>query len=465
MESSDNTVEYVTRLPPYNILKGAHHEDRFVRYELESYCPETLPSLDEYTRGMYSTELHYASFMHYSRPVSTEQHIANLLKSNPFIRDAIILVGEQLTALPKVHLIPTNKMDTVKWIPSSAAGYNYIGPKRDNYPLARKNASRALYHFQRFGDSYRMRPDKAFARSQLALRASPKIRHVWGRAFHHILIESLIGQPLVDMLLHNDNPIYIGRNLIKEMPASISLLASDASSWYYCLDFSKFDASVNRYLVDMAWLILKDMLILEDEWEVNVYNYCRRLFTNTPVVMPDGRLYIVKTGIPSGSFFTQMIDSIVNLILIYALQLRFMGTTVKTYVLGDDSIFATPKMFVTLQEATDFFAPFRMEVSSKSVITNSFVDVIFLGHNFYGSRVSREEFTCLSLALFTEDEVKTPQETILRIASLLYDSGFNSHHMNILLQRLLNHYKIDWTNEILRPVSLQHPFTNLFVLS
>jgi hypothetical protein len=267
------------------------------------------------------------------------------------------------------------------------------------------------------------------------------------------------------MLLLHDNPIYIGRDLIKDLPSSISSLAVDSRPWFYCLDFSKFDASVNHYLVSIAWDIIKEMVEIEDSWELNVYNFCRQLFTNTPVVMPDGRLYIVRTGVPSGSFFTQLVDSIVNLILIYSLQLRFLGRTVKTYVLGDDSIFVLPDHQIDILEASTHLSQFGMTVNiEKSIITDEYCEVVFLGHNFYGSRVTRDEFTCLSLALFTEDEIRTPQETILRIASLLYDSGFNSHHMMILLQRLLTRFKIDWKHELLRPVSVQYPFVNIFKL-
>ena len=61
----------------------------------------------------------------------------------------------------------------------TAAGWGYLGKKDEkNHGLAVKNAYRALrdYHFWR--DKYLFVPYKAFARSQLALKITPKIRHV-----------------------------------------------------------------------------------------------------------------------------------------------------------------------------------------------------------------------------------------------------------------------------------------------
>ncbi|KAF6215866.1 hypothetical protein GE061_000201 [Apolygus lucorum] len=143
---------------------------------------------------------------------------------------------------------PPDNLDAVSWIPSSAAGFGYIGKKADNYLLARKNATRVLTGYSKWKSSYRFSPDKSFARTQLAMRAHPKIRHVWGRAFHHIHIEGLIGQPLLLRLMEVDTPIYIGKDIHKDMPYCILEATADGGTCY-CIDFSKFDASVSSGLV------------------------------------------------------------------------------------------------------------------------------------------------------------------------------------------------------------------------
>uniref|UniRef100_A0A8D8TS15 Genome polyprotein n=1 Tax=Cacopsylla melanoneura TaxID=428564 RepID=A0A8D8TS15_9HEMI len=222
-----------------------------------------------------------------------------------------------------------------------------------------------------------------------------------------------------------DTPIYMGRDIHKDMPYDITRLNSDCP-FYYCLDFSKFDASICHGMVDFAWNFIKDLLVFENEFDYLIYNYCRTLFQNNPIIMPDGRLYIVSAGIPSGSYFTQLIDSIINLQLINMCMYQHCQQMFPIKVLGDDSIFATPESFATFEELHSFFEQFGLSLSDKTVVTRNYLDIVFFGHNFYGSNVTRDEFTCLSLALHIDKEIAGPEETIIRIASLLYDCGFNS---------------------------------------
>lgn len=462
---SDFTVQYLRRLRPYNLLKGGHHEDPFVREILDnSLDKETLEALDNYTRGLYDIDLHYESFYFFRRTTQQDDAFGHYIRNHPSFSAAYCQVRSDLSVLGKVTIIRPDQFDLVSWISSSAAGYGYIGPKCDNYPLARRNATRALYGFAKWRNLYRFVPDKAFARTQLSLRTHPKIRHVWGRAFHHILIEGLIGQPLLQALMLHDTPIYIGKDIHKDMPYLIIKAMANGGTCY-CLDFSKFDASVCSFLVDCAWRLLYECLAINDHVDQLVFDFCFSLFTNTPLLMPDGRLYLVTSGVPSGSYFTQLIDSIVNLLCIYMFQLSSTSQVFPTKVLGDDSLFVTPLPVCEDSELSSFFAPLGLTVSEKTLVTTNYAEIVFLGHNFYGAHVTRDAFTCLSLALYTEDEVTRPQETLLRLCSLLYDSGFNSFHIFDLYKKLLHIYNIDWTLEYQRPCSSITPFLNLFMLS
>lgn len=463
---SESTVTFLRKLRPYRLHRSGHYEDPHVRDILQSSSDQdTLATLDLYTRGMYDIELHYNNFNAYIHPVSEEIELSKRFESSINFQAAYQLVRADLAQIHHVRPIPSDQIDQVKWIPSSAAGYTYIGKKRDNYTQARINASRALYEFRRYRNEYRFVPDKAYARSQLALKAEPKIRHVWGRSFHNVLIEGLTGQPLMEKLLLHDVPIYIGHDLHKDMPATIIKIMQADKSYCYCIDFSGFDSSLPNWLIDQAWTILRGLLQFNDRFEEDIFDFAENLFKNTPVIMPDGRLFMVQVGVPSGSLYTQLVDSICNLILIYAFQLEKFGTVCKTYVLGDDSVFASD-ILIPLDEISAFFQPYRMKVNvNKTIITRNYADIVFLGHNFYGSRVTRDELTCLSLALFTEEEVITPAQTIVRISSLLYDSGFNSFGLYFIYKSLLERYQIDWSQEENRPLDVQHPFTKLFVIS
>jgi len=466
---SNCTVEYQRQLAPYTILKSGHHVDKFVEEIASKHLPQdTLDSLDKYTRGMYTEELHYKSFLKYARSLSEEHANARSCKNDPCFQKAIVQVRLDLACLDNTKPIPVDKFADVVYIPSSSAGYGYVGKKKDNVDYAYYRASRSLYHYNRFGDAYHMTPDKAFARSQLSLKADPRIRHVWGRAFHNFILEALIAQPLTQKLIMNSTPIMIGRDIHKDLPFDIIRLLTEESWQCFGLDFSCFDSSINYYLVHEAFKLLRGFLDLTGDMHEVLFNYCYRLFSHTPLVMPDGKLYIVKTGIPSGSAFTQLIGSICNLFITYAAQNKFLSTTLPTYVLGDDSIFTIKATIpLTLDMLAEYYKRMGLKLNvEKSLVTTDYLKIYFLGHNFYGSRVTRDEFTSISLALFTEDATIRPQDSIIRVASLIYDCGFNNFGIYKIYQELLSaHDYINWSKEPARPVDIAPPFYKLFVLS
>lgn len=458
-----STLTLIGRLPSYSLLTSGSHIDPFVQEIMkESFSPCTMRALDDYTRGMYSIDLHYAHLMRYERPLSVEASLSKTFRDNPAFHAAVAHLTEQLSCI-KATSITRDNLDKVAYVASSSADYGYVGSKANNFLLARRNATRALYGYKKYRSNYRFVPDKAYARTQLALKANPKIRHVWGRAFHHILIEGLIAQPLIQQIMLNETPIYIGRDIHKDLPYRITQLSSLGNP-VYCIDFSSFDSTVCDFLVVTAWNILEKLLNLDAFASRLTFQFCKELFRHTPLVMPDGKLFSVKTGIPSGSYFTQLIGSIINAILIYMLMFDVTGSFHYLKVLGDDSIFSIPQL-LSLDAIKAYFIPLGMKVSEKTIITRNFNEIYFLGHNFYGSRVTREEFTCLSLALHTEQSCWLPQQSIVRLASLLYDCGFNSFGMYNVYKRLVAKYPIDWSLEIDKPIDFTFPFTKIFVLS
>lgn len=168
----------------------------------DSCSQDFITSLEDYSQATYNEDLHYLNFFKFVRPRSSDLRFSQKVAFSTHIATAKQHVLQKLDFLRYVKAIPHNQLDLVEYVSSSAAGYGYIGKKKDNYLLARRNATHALHGFAKYKTNYRFVPDKAFARSHLTSIATPKIRHVWGRAFHNVLIESLLGQPIVKALMH-----------------------------------------------------------------------------------------------------------------------------------------------------------------------------------------------------------------------------------------------------------------------
>lgn len=166
-----------------------------------------------------------------------------------------------------------------------------------------------------------------------------KTRLVWGYPLEMTIMEARFARPLIDYFKDRSTPMAFGMTKC-ELGAKLHRNFEDKPGVTVCLDYSKFDTSISSEMIYRAFRVLSTWFTREDQeklgWEV-VMKY----FIRTPIVMPDGHLYTGKNhGVPSGSYFTQLIDSIVNVALCYAMASRFgfEFSERQLFVLGDDSI-------------------------------------------------------------------------------------------------------------------------------
>lgn len=167
-----------------------------------------------------------------------------------------------------------------------------------------------------------------------------KTRLVFAQATQTIMLEGQFARPLISYFLENRNPMMIGmwnQNLGDWLSTRMN------KRYVYTFDYSKFDMTISRKFIIRAFNILATWFSPEDRdrlgWNMMVKN-----FIYTGIIMPDGLVYYGKRhGVPSGSYFTQLIDSVVNVAIIMAISSQ-EGMHVNAdhlAVLGDDSIFCS----------------------------------------------------------------------------------------------------------------------------
>lgn len=182
-------------------------------------------------------------------------------------------------------------------------------------------------------------PCLAFKRTQ----ANDKTRLVWGYPYAMTAIEGLIARPLIDYFLNANTPMAFGT---RSFALGTKLrVASYHRRYAYSIDMSSYDASISAFLIHQAFKVLRTWFNQDQVEPVSgrsvryIFDQIERYFIHTPIVMPDGNLYLGKQhGVPSGSYFTQMIDSIVNVIIAGTISHRFSLHVSKReiFVLGDD---------------------------------------------------------------------------------------------------------------------------------
>lgn len=188
----------------------------------------------------------------------------------------------------------------------------------------------------------RPEPCVAYYRTQTAIdvdgSARQKVRLVWGYPIAMTILEGLAAVPAINAVCEwKTQPIVSGRRR-----SEVGALAA-SFGWFpvvYSFDWSKFDATVPGFLISWAFEIIrawfKPGALTEKYWDQVV-----RYFITTPIVMPDGHVYAGKrSGIPSGSYFTSLVGSLINQMLIEAASAESGVQPIKIAVLGDDSIVA-----------------------------------------------------------------------------------------------------------------------------
>lgn len=230
-------------------------------------------------------------------------------------------------------------------------------------------------------------PCLAFKRTQ----ANDKTRLVWGYPYAMTAIEGLVAWPINQRFKGGCTPMAFA------MPSGALgtkiRVASYHKEWAYSLDMSQYDASLSTYLINKAFDIIKTWFNLDQVEPVSgktvgqIFKLVEDYFIHTPIVMPDGRVYYGKDhGVPSGSFFTQIVDSICNVIICGTISARFNlhANRREIFVLGDDLLF-----FSNRRVDLDLIARFaqqelgvKMHGSEKSAIFRFDSAIHFLGRDW-----------------------------------------------------------------------------------
>lgn len=209
-----------------------------------------------------------------------------------------------------------------------------------------------------------------------------KTRLVWMYPLEMTMLEAKFARPLIETFkeIRSPMPYALRRH---EIGARIEYTLTERNK--VALDFSKFDASVPKELIATAFRILKTWFHDFEEFDDIAWKEVKKYFINTPLVMIDGHLYRGKKhGVPSGSYFTQLVDSIVNYIIITAAMLKFeMNPHEKrVHILGDDSIFST-NADVDLSKLKTYFKTMGFSLNTdKSEVRGKNESIHFIGFDW-----------------------------------------------------------------------------------
>lgn len=285
-------------------------------------------------------------------------------------------------------------------------------------------------------------PDSlAYHRVVASPRERTKVRPVWGYPVECIAEEARFFFPLIEYLRDkcNRDDAFYGLGLETALSGHTHLATSFRNSCAKLVmntDLSNFDAHVPAWEIRDVFAFFSDWFdfsrVRDSEgkvWDCNPHQTARRwramvsYFINTKIRTPSGLRVQKRNGVPSGSMWTNVVDTFVNAVQSRTAAYRVTGyLPVKDYYYGDDGVIFLNVDRIDLDAfANELSETFGAILSvEKTILTDNVENIHWLGYFYRPGGPRRSLDFIIASTLFPERQVSSPVESAARLLGQLY---------------------------------------------
>jgi hypothetical protein len=265
--------------------------------------------------------------------------------------------------------------------------------------------------------------------------AGPKTRLVWMAPLPTTIVGTRFSK-VVSSNLERKRPFTWGLHNV-EKGAIIAELES-RFRYVYSLDFSRFDSTVPARMIDDAFRVARTHLDLTPD-DDELYRRYVNDFIHSRIITAEGDVWQKHKGVPSGSAFTSIVDSIVNLILITYVWKRATGSVIphdRILIMGDDVVVASNTR-LELSQLASYSSELGFDLSvEKCGITKTYQDspdyftnrTHFLGHYWVHGVPHRPLFEIVQRMALPEHHARRTRTLSLTRLKEYSGSSFEGHH-------------------------------------
>nr|UDL14413.1 MAG: putative RNA-dependent RNA polymerase [Gammapartitivirus sp.] len=407
----------IARYGGYPTYQPGGNTDAWVRESLKLFNREGYDSLFGFTRRGEGIDGMYKALNKYDVPTTKYTHLKGYQREA--MKTAINSARKRFR-LPYKHQ-PLDWHEVGQYMRTdTSAGASFMGLTKSQCMPQIYTEARWLGHRMKEGGKrafnptqVRIPPCLAGQRGHMSPRDDPKTRLVWIYPAEMLVVEGLWAPVMYKEFEKLPNsPLLYGKS--SQRLYTEWLVGLRSGEKLHGLDFQGFDTKAPAWLIHVAfdilhqnvdWLNWRGKVTTKrarQKWR-NVWDGMKWYFINTPILMPDGRMFRKRHGVPSGSWFTQLVDSVINHILVDYLTLCQGMQACGLKVLGDDSAFRNTKALDLEQASRDASAVSMILSLDKCEIEEDPGNFKLLGTKYRQGHAHREDVEWFKLALYPEN--------------------------------------------------------------
>jgi len=434
-------LEEIARYGGYSVYNAPGNTDPWVRMALKQHDVDRYDAIYGFTRRPAGTEGMYKALFRFGEKVAP---FAGLSRTQRSAMKSAISSARSAFKLPYKHE-PLDWDEVGQYVrPDTSAGVTFPGKRKGECMPQIYTEARWLGHRMKQGGkqsfdprSIRFPPCLAAQRGHMSPIDTPKTRLTWIYPAEMLVVEGLWAPVMYhEFMKLPDGPMLCGKSsqrLYTEWAVNAKV-----GEKLHGLDFSSFDSTVPSWLIRVAFDILHQNIDWEhwrgkpvskrnrQKWR-NVWDGMVWYFINTPILMPDGRMFRKRRGVPSGTWFTQLIDSVVNYIVVKYIT-ECQGVAAKSLkVLGDDSAFRSGQEVDLLRAQSDSDALAMNLGVDKCDVTEDPSQFKLLGTTYRNQHAHRPDDEWFKLLLYPENPPPDLSVSMSRLVGLWLGGAMWSH--------------------------------------
>jgi len=416
--------------------------DPFVRKAMKLWNNETYEAARGYTKRA-TLDVALMNLFRYSGSDksfgSVPSDYRNALEQAIFRARKVFIPEDKLIKVSLAHGTDSMNLD-------SAAGFSFPGKKKSEVVQEAYDIAAYLQHQVQRGRHVYRPPCKIALRGHLTSVEEPKSRPVWVYPFELSILEAKWAIPFYKHLETNVKEVHFGEGAMPRLAQLLmGGLSDQTESAEVTLDWSSFDSSIPSWLIKEAFDILHDCFddsyadvdgtavyggAVMVEKNSQLWKFIVEYFIKTPIMLPNGDVYVKTHGIPSGSFFTQAVGTIVNAIIVYSLDIYYGWNGRRFRFLGDDSSFLIPIYRnqinpTKLADTANSVFGVTLKIEKLHIATTQ-LERKFLGYRCQGYRFIRSDHEWITNVLYPERDIESLEQSASRVLAYYILGGCNS---------------------------------------